>query len=175
MRRLMAAEVAAAAARGETLDEEDGETSETSEDQADAKEDDQDVTGRARLSAAAAALAASAAKPARDQHNRPLRDPELAWDENYLSDKGHEADADDTSVSSRASSRLMGESVDSVSALYESEYDNFYRGMAAGLGSDYESDFFPDDGKNADLAKGKVKEVAAKEEEESAVVRELKC
>jgi hypothetical protein len=163
MRRLMAAEVAAAAARGETLDEEDSETSEDL-----ANPSDHGGTGvvgedgRARLSAAAAALAASAAEkpkpkalkpgPSNHEQNRPLRDPELDrlsdWgDEQYMSDKGHEADADDTSLSSRASSRVMGESVDSMSALYDSEYDNYYRGAGgnAGLGSDYDSDFFPED------------------------------
>lgn len=40
-----------------------------------------------------------------------------------LNDAGHEGDVDDTSVSSRASSRLL--SIDSLSAAYDSEYDNF--------------------------------------------------
>jgi hypothetical protein len=41
--------------------------------------------------------------------NRPLRNPELS---NSEIDEGHEADMDDTSMSSRASSRLMGESME---------------------------------------------------------------
>ncbi|CAN7940105.1 unnamed protein product, partial [Ixodes hexagonus] len=40
-----------------------------------------------------------------------------------LNDAGHDGDVDDTSVSSRASSRLL--SIDSLSAAYDSEYDNF--------------------------------------------------
>jgi len=217
MRRLMAAEVAAAAARGETLDEEDSETSED----VPGMSDHQDVSGhddgRARLSAAAAALAASAidkpggrvgassnaAKPSAaltsstdglvtaqkgrgTEQNRPLRDPELDrlsdWgDDHYMSDKGHEADADDTSVSSRASSRVMGESIDSMSALYDSEYDNYYRGGAAGLGSDYDSDFFPEDKAapnlvaNGSVPKAKEPEKEVKAGAKKEGVRELKC
>ncbi|CAN7996131.1 unnamed protein product [Ixodes pacificus] len=47
-----------------------------------------------------------------------------------LNDAGHDGDVDDTSVSSRASSRLL--SIDSLSAAYDSEYDNF-GGIKAGL------------------------------------------
>ncbi len=65
--------------------------------------------------------------------SRPLRDPELDrlsdWDDDHglrrhhddLS--GNEADADDTSIDSRTSSRIMGESVDSLGHMYDSEYD----------------------------------------------------
>ena len=56
------------------------------------------------------------------QHNRPLRDPELDrlsdWEgacADHRGDlSGNEADADDTSIDSRTSSRIMGESVDSL-------------------------------------------------------------
>ena len=57
------------------------------------------------------------------QHNRPLRDPELDrlsdWEGGACADhrgdlSGNEADADDTSIDSRTSSRIMGESVDSL-------------------------------------------------------------
>ncbi|KAG0428144.1 hypothetical protein HPB47_024854 [Ixodes persulcatus] len=47
-----------------------------------------------------------------------------------MEDRGHDGDVDDTSVSSRASSRLL--SIDSLSAAYDSEYDNF-GGIKAGL------------------------------------------
>lgn len=47
-----------------------------------------------------------------------------------LNDNGHEGDVDDTSVSSRASSRLL--SIDSLSAAYDSEYDNCFRRSGGG-------------------------------------------
>ena len=108
MRRAMAAEAAAARARGETIDEKT-----TSE-----EEEEEEMMLRASEALTKEATATSREPASRDnvvvprpQQSRPLRDPADFLSAGYDSDRGNEADMDDTSMSSRASSRLMGESM----------------------------------------------------------------
>ena len=125
MRRMMAAEVAAAKARGETISENTSTSDDDDEDNDDAaaaaqdsniSEDDED---HHHVQAAANVVVQGlAANPGAVP---PRMDESCLSDANSLfggggDDKGHEADMDDTSMSSRASSRMMGESMDSMSA-----------------------------------------------------------
>ena len=84
MRRAMAAEAAAARARGETIDEKTTSEEEDEDEEDDEHEEPVIVTQ----------------KNASRDANRPLRDPFLNA---YDSDRGNDADMDDTSMSSRAS------------------------------------------------------------------------
>jgi hypothetical protein len=70
-------------------------------------------------------------------------------------DTGHEADMDDTSMSSRASSRMLESinvmSMDSMNVMYDSEYDDLRLASASAGGpilSDFESDLPPEDDLN---------------------------
>ena len=162
MRRMMAAEVAAAKARGETISE---NTSTSDDEENDRVEDDDDSNisdddgeeeqkrSRGRDSAAAACGGAGTVASAKQGQGSSAAagglNPAIAaaaaavnkypmvgvsrMDESCMSDvnslfgdraaradddKGHEADMDDdTSMSSRASSRMMEESIDSMSAM----------------------------------------------------------
>merc|ERR1711988_819191 len=66
-------------------------------------------------------------------------------------DTGHDADMDDTSMSSRASSRMLESinvmSMDSMNVMYDSEYDDLRLASASAGGpilSDFESDLPPE-------------------------------
>ena len=108
MRRMMAQEVAAAKARGETISE-----NTTSEDDSNISDDELPSAGRQLLAAAGVRLAPKMDEGAlTDFEGGPSELNSL-----YGEDRGHEADMDDTSMSSRASSRLMGESIDSMNAM----------------------------------------------------------
>ncbi|XP_059084540.1 Ca(2+)/calmodulin-responsive adenylate cyclase-like isoform X4 [Tigriopus californicus] len=142
MRKMMVQEQEMARARGEVITE-----NTTSEEDSEISDDE---IGRQLL------------QQQQSSHGRLLKDEEPLTDLDaphsegnslYGDDRGHEADMDDTSMSSRASSRLMGESIDSMNAMYDSEYDHLRDGGAVGgmllpgnLTSDCdESDFFHDD------------------------------
>ena len=240
MRKLMAAEKAEAAARGEVIDE-------TSEDEGVDDFDDEEAAAALDTTAmaaaaegqehgVAAAAAAAAAVPAMtamglqlgeseeegrvrkrshangggasrksSQHNRPLRDPELDrlsdWDRDHRLDdfSGNEADADDTSIDSRTSSRIMGESIDSLGHMYESEYDNQQQDIdlkqrdlkllpggevdlgrlnsLAGAAQEEESDFFQeeDEGKKEENRIAKERQGNSENAPSPPPVRELQC
>ena len=118
MRRLMAAEASAAASRGETIEEKSSD-----DDDEDSNSHVSDEIARQLLNMPAKTVEAgpskAPAKPVRGGlvMERPLRRIGDFDDDDDGMNSGHEADMDDTSMSSRASSRLMGESMDSISAM----------------------------------------------------------
>ena len=129
MRRMMAAEVAAAKARGETISENTSTSSgEDGQDDSNISDDDDQAVAAAAAGAAAFPSSEGRRSGCNSFVGHGRMDESCMSDANSLfgdrargaggdDDKGHEADMDDTSMSSRASSRMMGESIDSMSAM----------------------------------------------------------
>ena len=131
----MAKEAAAALAKGETLDEK------SSSDEDNESQDQQQQQQDKR----------------RAEQNRPLRDPNISgllYFEPEDDDRGNEADMDDTSMSSRASSRMMDES-----GLYDSELDTNVRHVDSDCYADEEDELdeeAADDANDANVILDKV-------------------
>ena len=148
MRRLMAQEAAEAKARGELIEETSASDWSSEADEDDNEEDGEDFEADSRNprpvveeNAAGQSEVVEAEEKLVDQLRvnkkpRGLRD-----------DTGHDADMDDTSMSSRASSRMLESinvmSMDSMNVMYDSEYDDLRLASASAGGpimSDFESD-----------------------------------
>lgn len=110
MRKMMVQEQEMARARGEVINE-----NTTSEEDSEISDDE---IGRQLLQQQQQQQQSSHGRLLKDEE--PLTDldaPHSEANSLYGDDRGHEADMDDTSMSSRASSRLMGESIDSMNAM----------------------------------------------------------
>lgn len=111
------------------------------EDDSDEEDDDDEDEEKASKEPLLEELGFQANDPALDNasmmNEAGLTDAEGALSDlnSIFNDPGHDADMDDTSISSRASSRIFDSdqllSLDSLNAMYDSEYDGYRPGMVS--------------------------------------------
>ena len=151
MRRLMAQEAAEAKARGELIEETSASDWSSADDPDPDDDNPEDPVG---LSCGTAQDQLVKSKPETYNHHDAENMPKelLRVKSKRLGDEtGNEADMDDTSMSSRASSRMLESinvmSMDSMNVMYDSEYDDLRLASASAGGpimSDFESDLPPE-------------------------------